>query len=668
MSEAISPLASPFPALPAIAGVTPRVARAGYKDWGRCDLTYVELAEGTAVAGVFTRNVCCSTEVEMGREAVKAGRARALVVNAGNSNAFTGYRGREAVEQIMAQVSAHLGCGPSEVFVSSTGVIGVPLPKDKARAGVEAALAAAPCSWEEAARTIGTTDTFPKGALATAVVDGRTVTLGAIIKGSGMIAPDMATMLGYVFTDAAVEPAFLQQLLSAANGRTFSCITVDSDTSTSDTVLVFATGKAGNAPLASFDNAGADAFAAALEDVCRQLAHLVVRDGEGAQKFIAIEVTGAVSDDSARRIGLAVANSPLVKTAIAGEDANWGRVVMAVGKAGEPADRDTWRSASAANGGARRPAADSYDEAPIAAHLKGQEISIGVDLGLGQGRATVWTCDLTHGYISINADYRTLSEHAPAQRASPRADARGRDARHPAALAEARRARNSGQGGGRCRHHCRYRKRSDPRRGSGEAVARSRTIVGEEAAHADPALLDRLGDALCWIVDPLDGTNNFAKGKPPFGVLVALSEAGETVAGWIYDPLSGRFCHAARGEGAYVDGERIVARATGLEPPVAAISLIFADPARRAALTAHIAPHYRLVDIPRCAAEQWPRLALGVNDISVFERTHAWDHAAGVLLLNEAGGKAARPDGSPYRVGRGRADRAARRGDAATVG
>ena len=408
MSEAISPLALPFPAIPAIAGVTPRVARAGYKDWGRCDLTYIELAEGTAVAGVFTRNVCCSAEVEMGREGIKAGRARALVVNAGNSNAFTGFRGREAVEQIMAQVAAHLGCTASEVFVSSTGVIGVPLPKDKARDGVGAALDAAPCSWEEAARTIGTTDTFPKGALATAVVNGRTVTLGAIIKGSGMIAPDMATMLGYIFTDAAVAPAFLQHMLSAANLRTFSCITVDSDTSTSDTVLAFATGQAGNAPLASFDSAGADAFAAALEDVCRQLAHLVVRDGEGAQKFIAIEVTGAVSDDSARRIGLAVANSPLVKTAIAGEDANWGRVVMAVGKAGEPADRDKLAIRFADKWVAQSGlAADSYDEAPVAAHLKGQEISIGVDLGLGQGRATVWTCDLTHGYISINADYRS---------------------------------------------------------------------------------------------------------------------------------------------------------------------------------------------------------------------------------------------------------------------
>ena len=408
MSDAVSPLAQPFPAIPPIAGVTLRVARAGYKDWGRCDLTYVELAESTAVAGVFTRNVCCSSEVELGRANVAQGRARALVVNAGNSNAFTGYRGREAVEAIMAQVAAHLGCAGEQVFVSSTGVIGVPLPKDKAKAGVRAALVAEPCGWEDAANTIGTTDTFAKGALASAIVGGKTVTLGAIIKGSGMIAPDMATMLGYVFTDCRVAPSFLQELLSAANTRSFSCITVDSDTSTSDTVLAFATGTAGNAELSGFDSPGADAFAAALSDVCMQLAHLVVRDGEGAQKFIAVQVTGAASDESARRVGLAIANSPLVKTAIAGEDANWGRVVMAVGKAGEPADRDRLSIGFGGVWAAREglPLPD-YDETPVAAHLKGREIAIQVDLGLGQGRATVWTCDLTHGYISINADYRS---------------------------------------------------------------------------------------------------------------------------------------------------------------------------------------------------------------------------------------------------------------------
>ncbi|WP_428027696.1 bifunctional glutamate N-acetyltransferase/amino-acid acetyltransferase ArgJ [Altererythrobacter sp.] len=407
-----SPLALPFPDLPSIEGVTLRVSKARYKDWAndpeRADLTFAELAEGTAVAGVFTQSACASSEVEMGREQVKQGRARALIVNAGNSNAFTGYRGREAVDQIITQVAGHLGCAQDEVFVSSTGVIGVPLPKDKAREGVAKALEAAPCGWIDATNAIGTTDTFPKAAKASAVVDGKTVELVGIIKGSGMIAPDMATMLGYIFTDAAVEPAFLQALLADANTRTFSCITVDGDTSTSDTVLAFATGKAGNAPLANFESVGADAFAAALEDICRQLAQLVVRDGEGASKFIAIRITGAASDESAHRVGMSIANSPLVKTAIAGEDANWGRVVMAVGKAGEPADRDKLSIAFGGIWSAKHglPVED-YDEAPVAEHLRGQDIDITVDLGIGDGRATVWTCDLTHGYISINADYRS---------------------------------------------------------------------------------------------------------------------------------------------------------------------------------------------------------------------------------------------------------------------
>ena len=403
-----SPLARPFPDMPAIDGVTLRVARARYKEWDRADLTFAELCEGTAVAGVFTRSACASSEVELGRANVSRGTARALIVNAGNSNAFTGYRGREAVEQIMAQVADGLGCAPEDVFVSSTGVIGVPLPKDKAREGVAAVLGARPCGWEAAAQAISTTDTFPKGAMAQAVIGGKTVTLCGVIKGSGMIAPDMATMLGYIFTDAAVAPVFLQSQLEAANTRTYSCITVDGDTSTSDTVLAFATGRAGNDPLTSFDDAGADAFAAALEDVCRQLAQLVVRDGEGATKFISVDVRGAVSDESAHRIGLSIANSPLVKTAIAGEDANWGRVVMAVGKAGEPADRDRLSIGFGGIWAARdgQPLPD-YDETLVAEHLKGQDIDIAVELGMGDGRATIWTCDLTHGYIAINADYRS---------------------------------------------------------------------------------------------------------------------------------------------------------------------------------------------------------------------------------------------------------------------
>ena len=404
-----SPLApASFPELPPIAGVRIAVARARYKDWDRCDLTFARFDVGTTVAGVTTKSKCPSPEVEWCRAALPLGTARALVVNAGNSNAFTGDRGRAAVEALVARIAGHLGCQPSDIFPASTGVIGVPLPIDKSEAGVEAAFTAPPASWEEAATAISTTDTFPKGAVQHAMLGEHKVNLVGIVKGSGMIMPDMATMLGFIFTDAAVEPAFLQKMLSAANARSFSCITVDSDTSTSDTVLAFATGKVGNPPLASWDDAGADAFQAALTALCTELAQLVVRDGEGASKFISITVEGAESDASAHRVAMSVANSPLVKTAIAGEDANWGRVVMAVGKAGEPAERDKLSIRFGATQVAREGlAVEGYDEAPVAAHLKGQEVDIGVDLGIGNGRATVWTCDLTHGYISINADYRS---------------------------------------------------------------------------------------------------------------------------------------------------------------------------------------------------------------------------------------------------------------------
>ncbi|MEZ0496707.1 bifunctional glutamate N-acetyltransferase/amino-acid acetyltransferase ArgJ [Sphingomonas sp. IW22] len=404
-----SPLApAAFPVLPPVAGVALRVARAGYKAWDRADLTLALLDEGSVVAGVTTRSKCPSPEVEWCRRALVLGRARALVVNAGNANAFTGNRGRAAVEAIAARVAGQLGCQPSDVFVASTGVIGVPLPIDRAEAGLDAAVTAPVASWEDAANAIATTDTFAKGASATAVVDGRNVTISGIVKGSGMIAPDMATMLGFIFTDAAVEPAFLQKALEDSNDTTFSCITVDGDTSTSDTVLAFATGKADNRVLANDDDAGADAFRAALADVCRQLAHLVVRDGEGASKFIRIDVEGADSDRSAHRVAMSIANSPLVKTAIAGEDANWGRVVMAVGKAGEPAERDRLSIAFGGIEVARDGlVVEGYDEAPVAAHLKGDEVEIAVNLNIGEGRATVWTCDLTHGYIAINADYRS---------------------------------------------------------------------------------------------------------------------------------------------------------------------------------------------------------------------------------------------------------------------
>ena len=408
-----SPLApARFPDLPAVAGVRLAVARAGYKAWDRNDMTLVRLSPGTTVAGVLTQSQCPSPEVDWCRQILSQGQAQALVVNAGNSNAFTGAKGQAAVAAITQAAAAALDCPAEQVFVASTGVIGVPLPIAKAEQGLAQACAklraGSDATWEDAAATIMTTDTFPKAAHARARVGDKTVEIVGIIKGSGMIAPDMATMLGFIFTDAAVAPAFLQKLLAQANLQSFSCITVDGDTSTSDTVLAFATGAAGNAPLARETDAGADAFAAALQQVCTELAQLVVRDGEGAQKFITITVEGAENDAAARRIGLSIANSPLVKTAVAGEDANWGRVVAAIGKAGEKADRDKlairFGATLVAQDGL---AVEGYDETPVAAHLKGQDIDIGVSLGIGQGRAVIWTCDLTHGYISINADYRS---------------------------------------------------------------------------------------------------------------------------------------------------------------------------------------------------------------------------------------------------------------------
>jgi glutamate N-acetyltransferase/amino-acid N-acetyltransferase len=405
----ISPLALTFPELSPIAGVRIGTASVPYKQWTRDCVTLVELAPGTAVAGVTTNSACASPEVELCRANLAGGRARALIVNAGNSNAFTGMAGLAAARAQAARVAERLGCTPGEVFSASTGVIGVPLPVDLALAGVDKAHARlGAADWLGATNAIGTTDTFPKAATTVASIAGTRVTLNGIVKGSGMIAPDVATMLGFIFTDAAIAPQLWQQMLSSAVATTFNCITVDSDTSTSDTVLAFATGKAGNAELTGMEDAGADALAAALVDLCRQLAIAVVRDGEGAQKLIEIIVTGAATDASARRIALSIANSPLVKTAIAGGDANWGRVVMAVGKAGEPADRDRlsirFGETLVAENGAVVPA---YDEAPVAAHIAGAEVRIAVDIGLGHGRAQVWTCDLTHGYISINADYRS---------------------------------------------------------------------------------------------------------------------------------------------------------------------------------------------------------------------------------------------------------------------
>jgi glutamate N-acetyltransferase/amino-acid N-acetyltransferase len=404
-----SPLALPFPDLAPIAGVRIGTASVAYKKWTRDCVTLVELAPGTVVAGVTTQSKCPSPEVELCRAKLPQGQARGLIVNAGNSNAFTGMSGRQAAQAQAARVAEVLGCSPDEVFSASTGVIGVPLPVDLALSGVTQAHAAlGKADWLAATNAIGTTDTFPKAATASAIVAGTRVTIVGIVKGSGMIMPDMATMLGFIFTDAVVSAGLWQQMLQAAVAPTFNSITVDSDTSTSDTVLAFATSGAGHPMLTRMDDAGADALAAALADVCRQLAILVVRDGEGAQKLIEVNVAGAVDDASAKRVAMSIANSPLLKTAIAGGDANWGRVVMAVGKAGEPAERDLlsirFGDTLVADKGMVVP---GYDEAPVAAHLAGQEVRLTVDLGLGLGRARVWTCDLTHGYISINADYRS---------------------------------------------------------------------------------------------------------------------------------------------------------------------------------------------------------------------------------------------------------------------
>ncbi|WNK01484.1 bifunctional glutamate N-acetyltransferase/amino-acid acetyltransferase ArgJ [Thalassospiraceae bacterium LMO-JJ14] len=405
-----SPLApDAFPDLPAIDGVEIAAAETGLKYKGRPDLLLMKFADGTQVAGVFTRSLCPSAPVDWCRQHLEGGEARGVVVNAGNANAFTGSAGAEACEAVVAAAADVLTCRPSRVFAASTGVIGEVLPAEKLTPHILAmAEEMSPARWADAAQAIMTTDTFPKGATRRVDIDGTTVRINGIAKGSGMIAPDMATMLAFIATDAALPSAVLQACLSEATENSFNRATVDSDTSTSDTVLAFATGAAGNAEISDADDPALDAFRVALEDLCIDLAKQVVRDGEGASKFITVNVKGAENDAAAKRIALSIANSPLVKTAIAGEDANWGRVVMAVGKAGEKAERDKLAISMGGTVIARDGAAvDGYDEAPVAAHMKGQEIDIDVDLAIGDGAATVWTCDLTHGYISINADYRS---------------------------------------------------------------------------------------------------------------------------------------------------------------------------------------------------------------------------------------------------------------------
>ncbi len=410
MAHPVSPLApKTYPELPAIAGVRFATAEAGIKYKNRTDVLLCAFDEGTVVAGVLTRSKCPSAAVDWCRERLGGGRARGLLVNSGNANAFTGMKGRSSVAASAAYAAEALGCSTDEIFLASTGVIGEPLDPNKF-AGVTTDMSSRLVSgpWMEPAKAIMTTDTFPKLAAATVEFDGVPVSISGIAKGSGMIAPDMATMLSFIFTDAPIDAKVLQGLLQPQIDRSFNAITVDSDTSTSDTCLVFATGKAAIAPITDAGDPRAAVFAEALGDVLHELAMLTVRDGEGATKMVTVTVEGAQSDRSAFRIAQSIANSPLVKTAIAGEDANWGRVVMAVGKAGEPADRDKLSIAfgdiTVAENGER---VAGYDEAAASAYMKNQELQIRVGLGLGSGTGTVYTCDLTHGYITINGDYRS---------------------------------------------------------------------------------------------------------------------------------------------------------------------------------------------------------------------------------------------------------------------
>lgn len=406
----VSPLApAGLPALPVIAGLRFAAGCTGMRYKGRDDLMVAALDAGATIAAVTTRNTMCSAPVEWCRVQARHGRARAIVVNAGNANVFTGRDGFRAVERTARRTAALLGCKAEEVFVSSTGVIGMKLPVEKIEATLPALASALDAGGaERALRAIMTTDTFPKAAVRKARIGRTEVTIMGFCKGSGMIAPDMATMLGYVFTDARLPASVLRALLRDGTDASFNCMSVDGDTSTSDTVLLAATGKARHAAVRSAADPALRDFRARLKDLLVELAQLVAKDGEGAQKFVTIKVSGAASDASARKVALAIANSPLVKTAIAAGDANWGRVVMAIGKSGQPADRDR---TSVRIGGvtiARRgDLVPGYDEAPVARHMAGRDILVEAEIGVGKGRATVWTCDLTHGYVDINGSYRS---------------------------------------------------------------------------------------------------------------------------------------------------------------------------------------------------------------------------------------------------------------------
>jgi glutamate N-acetyltransferase/amino-acid N-acetyltransferase len=407
----VSPLApKTFAKLPPLAGVRLATGQAGIRYKDRTDVLVAVLAPGTQVAGVFTKSKTSSAPVDWCKAAVKGGSARALLVNSGNANAFTGKAGHEGARQIADSAAAIVGCRPQEVFMASTGVIGEPLPAAKiTRVLGDLVEAGSAGAWRDSAEAIMTTDTFPKLATATAMIDGKKVTINGIAKGSGMIAPDMATMLSFVFTDANLPSPVLQELLSAGVANSFNAITVDSDTSTSDTLLLFATGKGSKHPaIAKASDKRLTEFRRKLDEVLLDLALQVVRDGEGAQKLIRIDVVGAESDAAAKRIALSIANSPLVKTAIAGADANWGRIVMAVGKSGEAADRDrlkiSFGNQLVAEKGER---ALKYNEAAATRAVSGRGVEIGVDIGIGKGSGRVWTCDLTHGYIDINGSYRS---------------------------------------------------------------------------------------------------------------------------------------------------------------------------------------------------------------------------------------------------------------------
>ncbi len=412
MAHKVSPLApAAFPSLPPIAGVRLAAAETGIRYKNRPDVLMALMDPGTTVAGCFTRSKSRSAPVDWCAGNLGGGAARAVIINAGNANAFTGKAGVATVTAVARAAARQLKCKPSEIFQASTGVIGEPLNPDFITGALEQLEAQAGADrWSAAALAIMTTDTFPKAATVKASLGGKTVTLNGIAKGSGMIAPDMATMLVFIFTDAALPSKILQKLLSRSVNPSFNCITVDGDTSTSDTVLLFATGAAGGAltGLKSAEDARLKGFAKALDQLCMNLAHQVARDGEGAEKFIEIAISGAESDKAAHRIAMSVANSPLVKTAIAGEDANWGRVVMAIGKAGEKAIRDKLRirigGISVARNGMRDPA---YKEASIMPHMKGRHIVIEAHVGVAKGKSRVWTCDLTHGYIDINGSYRS---------------------------------------------------------------------------------------------------------------------------------------------------------------------------------------------------------------------------------------------------------------------